>query len=145
MITHLNWTQGEGLNSADTDHATEHYGKTAGLWRTQLLHFVFFKMLVFLHMMHRTEPIPCLTLAQQISLTFPILEYSMCSMRPVRSLNMCVSRVIKCLIFFNDLLAQDPRHQVQIQNTKRNHLLLCLCCCNPKDHLALSEFLNSTD
>lgn len=111
--------------------------------RNYLISF-FPQSFLFLHVMHKTELIPCLTLTWQILLTLLIIVSRNICYIQVKFLYVCVSRVIKCLIFFHDLFAPYLRHRGQNQSTKRNHLLLCVHHCNPKEHLALSEFLNST-
>lgn len=119
--------------------------KRQKLTRIQLLHFLLFKKFLFLHITHGTELMSRPTLTWQISSTLPILDSCDTCYIQVRSLYMRVSRVIKCFSFFNGLFAPYLRHQVQNQSTTRDRLLLCLHYCNPKEHLVLPEFLNSTD
>lgn len=110
-----------------------------------LLHFLFFRTLVFLHIRHNTGHIPFVTLPQQFSFTLPVLVSWHTGHIQVRPLHMAVSRGIKCLTFFNDLFALYLRHRAQIPSAERKHLLLRSRHGSPEERLALSELLNSTD
>lgn len=110
-----------------------------------LLHFLFLRTFVFLHIRQDTGQTLSVTLPQQFSFTLPVLVSWLTGHIQVRPLHTAVSRGIKCLMFFNDVFAPYLRHGAQIPSAERNRLLLRSRRGGPEERLALSELLNSTD
>lgn len=92
------------------------YMKTTGLQEDEIRFFFFLRKLDFLHITHRTGPMSSTGMTEVIHTSIFVSHNT--SYNRVRPLHNCITEIIQCLIFFNDLFFT-VRHKVQNHNTKK--------------------------